>query len=101
MAKTITVKRPGIANGNITEVIIFNSLEPSSIATSLNEEGILLKAFLIIKIPKGNIPQVWIKIKPKWELVSPKSFNNLYKGIIREIPGIKIGKITNKKKKIF
>ena len=36
----------------------FNSLDPSSIATSLNEEGMLLKAFLIIKIPKGNIPQV-------------------------------------------
>ena len=58
MAKTITVKRPGIANGSITEVIIFNSLEPSSIATSLKEEGMLLNAFLIIKIPKGNIPQV-------------------------------------------
>ena len=77
MAKTITVKRPGIASGNITLPIIFNSDVPSSKATSLKEFGMLLKAFRIMNTPIGNIAVVWRNISPKYESVNPIIFNNL------------------------
>ena len=77
MAKTITVKRPGIAKGIITLPIMFNSDVPSSRATSLKELGILLKAFRIMNTPIGNIAVVWRNISPKYESVNPNPFNNL------------------------
>ena len=52
----MSVKSPGMANGNITVNKIRSSLEPSNKATSRKEVGILIKAFLIKKTPKVSMP---------------------------------------------
>ena len=98
IAKTVTVKIPGIARGIRTVKRILKSLDPSKIATSLKDLGILVKAFLIIKIPKGTIDMECRKINAIYVSSRLKFLSNMYIGIIREIPGIRIGKRRKIKK---
>ena len=96
--KTTTVKIPGIANGIITVKSIFISFDPSKIATSLNDLGILLKAFRIINIPNGTMAIVCNKINAKCLSIKPVLKSNLYSGIIKVTLGIRSGKSRKMKK---
>ena len=82
IAKTVTVKIPGIARGIRTVKRILKSLDPSKIATSLKDLGILLKAFLIIKIPRGTIDMECKKINEK---INGRELADLKKREIHEI----------------
>ncbi len=73
----MTVNKPGIASGIMMVDIIRNSEVPSNKATSLREDGILLKALRIIKTPIGNIPVECKNINPICVSVNPSDFNNL------------------------
>ena len=91
-------KIPGIANGIITVKSIFISFDPSKIATSLNDLGILLKAFRIINIPNGTMAIVCNKINAKCLSIKPVLKSNLYSGIIKVTLGIRSGKSRKMKK---
>ena len=93
----MTVKRPGMHKGSNTRKIICNSEVPSSMATSLSELGILIKALRIMNTPSGNIKVECKKIKPYKLLSKPISFKILYKGISKDTPGKRMGVIMSKK----
>ena len=76
-ANTMTVNKPGIASGIMIVVIMRNSDVPSNRATSLKEDGILLKAFRIMNTPIGNIAVECRNINPMCVSVKPRVFNNL------------------------